>query len=729
MENTSSQLGHPVPKSYLPSRSTNGMGNSDRRHKLAVVDKLKTLITDKSPGSELIQARWCKLMAEVSRSGITTADEILGLLYQGSLNPPARADPATYKSLVDQNLNSKDKPRFIDVARILQLASNDSKDELASNSDSFSVTELDRDNATPIRTKRPSSPSVHTPLKKICLAEGPSPAQQLSDTRKEKRKVQQARKLGIRTDALDPCDLYSKPMWLGDILLDLGGPHSSEVQKRLANQSEVQKKLFASTRMEFGWYAKGMLDTIFAYFLKTLNVKKPTDVIDQPDYVSLMEGKEWSALQDATSDTKQLKALLYQCPRLLQISGTHPFFNKNYLKMDVLSKAIDHKLGSDIRSRSWFSLNLLMCGTSTSSQPDPKSDFARQNETSLKRLVQTTRDATLLLQTHVRPARPQRTESNEDVEISGRSAAKDYLYLKITAMGGGMKTSSEAYYHEGIPYILRKIFEMLLGVVLIHEGHACIHEKATHKRGGATVRDQLKHGNPANSHQFKCEDDDEKTKSIDWGTLKQQSIGALVTFLTFGVQGWFGCYKSRTKNTYRDIYSLMTLAHEMTLNGFSIISPQTKPGIHTPWRRLNRFLAETVASIGMGSGGSIDWYKALEVWDSILVEACVANLFLLDVFEEIKLPGHGLGLSNLDCPPTSLNETTKATWAELLDQVHVTWPEYLAKKEALIRSGRPVSGWGFFKEPIASWEVMVSDENLDSGPCGPEEEEDKKMAF
>ncbi|KAI7958980.1 hypothetical protein MJO28_002771 [Puccinia striiformis f. sp. tritici] len=729
MENTSSQLGHPVPKSYLPSRSTNGMGNSDRRHKLAVVDKLKTLITDKSPGSELIQARWCKLMAEVSRSGITTADEILGLLYQGSLNPPARADPATYKSLVDQNLNSKDKPRFIDVARILQLASNDSKDELASNSDSFSVTELDRDNATPIRTKRPSSPSVHTPLKKICLAEGPSPAQQLSDTRKEKRKVQQARKLGIRTDALDPCDLYSKPMWLGDILLDLGGPHSSEVQKRLANQSEVQKKLFASTRMEFGWYAKGMLDTIFAYFLKTLNVKKPTDVIDQPDYISLMEVEEWSALQDATSDTDQLGALLYQCPRLLQISGTHPFFNKNYFKMDVLSKAIDHKLGSDIRSRSWFSLNLLMCGTSTSSQPDPKSDFARQNETSLKRLVQTTRDATLLLQTFVRPAQPQRTESNEDVEISGRSAAKDYLYLKITAMGGGMKTSPKASYHEGIPYILRKIFEMLLGVVLIHEGHACIHEKDTLKRGGATVRDQLKHGNPATSHQFKCEDEDEKTKSINWGFLKQQSIGALVTFLTFGVQGWFGCYKSRAKNTYRDIYSLMTLAHEMTLNGFSIISPQSKPGIHTPWRRLNRFLAETVASIGMGSGGSIDWYKALEVWDSILVEACVANLFLLDVFEEIKLPGHGLGLSNLDCPPTSLNETTKATWAELLDQVHVTWPEYLAKKEALIRSGRPVSGWGFFKEPIASWEVMVSDENLDSGPCGPEEEEDKKIAF
>ncbi|POW06511.1 hypothetical protein PSTT_08930 [Puccinia striiformis] len=122
----------------------------------------------------------------------------------------------------------------------------------------------------------------------------------------------------------------------------------------------------------------------------------------------------WSALQDATSDTDQLKALLYQCPRLLQISGTHPFFNKNYLKMDVLSKAIDRKLGSDIRSRSWFSLNLLMCGTSTSSQPDPKSDFARQNEISLKRLLQTTRDATLLLQTFVRPAEPQRTESNED---------------------------------------------------------------------------------------------------------------------------------------------------------------------------------------------------------------------------------------------------------------------------------------------------------------------------
>ncbi|KAI7961547.1 hypothetical protein MJO28_002036 [Puccinia striiformis f. sp. tritici] len=162
----------------------------------------------------------------------------------------------------------------------------------------------------------------------------------------------------------------------------------------------------------------------------------------------------------------------------------------------------------------------------------------------------------------------------------------------------------------------------------------------------------------------------------------------------------------------------------MTLNGFSIISPQSKPGMHTLWHRLNRFFAETVASIGMGCGGSIDWYKALQVWDSILDEACVANLFLLDVFEEIKLPGHGLGLSNLDCPPTPLNGTTKATWAELRNQVHVTWPEYPAKKEELIKSG-----WGFFKEPIAPQEVTISDENLDSGPCGPEEEEDKKIAF
>ncbi|KAA1074316.1 hypothetical protein PGT21_000822 [Puccinia graminis f. sp. tritici] len=379
--------------------------------------------------------------------------------------------------------------------------------------------------------------------------------------------------------------------------------------------------------MEFGWYAKKMLDTITLNFLKTVSAEKETQ---EKTRFLFVDGGKWAFLQDAIADTKQFGAISRQRPRLLQISDTHPYFNNNTLKINVLSKPIDVKLGGDIRSGSWFLLNFLTCCTSTSSWPDPKSDFGRKMESSISQLIQTAQDSVCALNKKVWPLGPDKSQVEKEKEMNGRSAAKDYLVLKLSAMGACMKNTAETSHHKGLSHLLQKIFEMFLGVVMIYEGYACINLEKNgaaksdklYKRGGAMLRDTLNHNNWTTEGQYKAEVQGHEEKSKNWTELKQRSIGAL---------------------------------------GISIISNQTRPGTHTPWRHMNRFLAETFASAGIGCD-NINWYKALVVWDSILDKASVANFFLLDLFEEIESPGKNLCLGNMARLCEKERGTNKTRW-------------------------------------------------------------------
>ncbi|KAA1115837.1 hypothetical protein PGT21_000912 [Puccinia graminis f. sp. tritici] len=328
-------------------------------------------------------------------------------------------------------------------------------------------------------------------------------AQQLHTSRKEVRKLQYAKKLGIHLTELDPYDLYSDPIWLGE------------------SQKEVLLELIGNTRMEFGWYAKEMLDTITLNFLKTVSAEKETQ---EKTRFLFVDGGKWAFLQDAIADTKQFGAIL-----------------RRY----------------------------------------PKSDFARKMESSISQLIQTARDSV---------------------------SAKDYLVLKLTAMGACMKNTAETSHHEGLSHLLQKIFEMFLGVVMIYEGYACINLEKNgaaksdklYKRGGAMLRDTLNHNNWTTEGQYEAEVQGHEEKSKDWTELKQRSIWRLGPFLEFWDTGVVWLFQKPEKIYLSDIYSLMTLAHDMSLKGISIISNQTRPGTHTPWRHMNRFLAETFASAGIG---------------------------------------------------------------------------------------------------------------------------------
>ena len=103
--------------------------------------------------------------------------------------------------------------------------------------------------------------------------------------------------------------------------------------------------------------------------------------------------------------------------------------------MEVLSLGIDARLGNDLRSGSWFTLNLLMCSTSPSSRPDPKSDFEHSVEGSIRQLIQTACDSAHVVQLNLQPSSgPSQTQNQKDAE-NGLLEAKNYLLGKLDVVG------------------------------------------------------------------------------------------------------------------------------------------------------------------------------------------------------------------------------------------------------------------------------------------------------
>ncbi|KAA1105264.1 hypothetical protein PGT21_000110 [Puccinia graminis f. sp. tritici] len=106
----------------------------------------------------------------------------------------------------------------------------------------------------------------------------------------------------------------------------------------------------------------------------------------------------------------------------------------------------------------------------------------------------------------------------------------------------------------------------------------------------------------------------------------------------------------------------------MTSREISILSPQTNPDLHTPWRTLNSFLVDLFCTTKMGLEDS-NWYSAMYIWGSVLEVQTISYLVLQDVFEEFKNPGESLSSNGSTAPPTVVNPTATQTWHAIIDQV------------------------------------------------------------
>lgn len=69
---------------------------TDRRHKLAIIDRFLTAVNNKSGSDDLWIAGWHKIIADLNRVDVTL-DEFYGLVVQASATPPPGIDAQNFK--------------------------------------------------------------------------------------------------------------------------------------------------------------------------------------------------------------------------------------------------------------------------------------------------------------------------------------------------------------------------------------------------------------------------------------------------------------------------------------------------------------------------------------------------------------------------------------------------------------------------------------------------------
>ncbi|KAA1090302.1 Golgi to ER traffic- protein [Puccinia graminis f. sp. tritici] len=501
-------------------------------------------------------------------------------------------------------------------------------------------------------------------------------AKKLRYNQRQVRKNNQAKKMKVAPSALDEYDLYANPILMKD-----------ESRKRRSSLEEsIHEQIDGNTRMEFGYYTKDMLKLTLVQLQLTHRLSQHSNPQGKDDpYILFVESDHWREIQGVTADKQRFRQLLLESPRLLQISATHPYFNSKIFNMDVLTKSIDANLGGELRSGSWFALNQLMC-RSTDSWPYHNFNFKEYSRISLNRLMQITQDAVRSLhQLVMLPPLPQALDTKNQ-ETDGSRAALNFLLARLSGLGAGLQPTEPPPNSDGIKSIITKIYELLLGIVLIYEGFQSksdeieidsLYLPVLQKNG----KDQTEStDNQPFDNSFKIGAADE------WRLMKQRCIGVVALFLLFGVQGWFGCFKNRKKYTYRDIYSIFTLALDMSSRGITILSPQTEPGLHTPWRHLNGFLADLFRTTRIGCP-DLNWYTAMYIWGSVLEESTISYFFLLDVFEEMKDPGKSLSSTGSEAPPVkATNEEWSKSWNELLQLALIQKSAYQTLRQQLALS-------------------------------------------
>ncbi|POW15060.1 hypothetical protein PSHT_07228 [Puccinia striiformis] len=95
--------------------------HSNRRSKIELATTLLELSNDTSPSDEFTTAKWSKNLSALTKLKVTT-DELVGLMLQNAIQPPAGTDLKTFEFSVDHSLNEKEDVSFEDVTKVIDSA-------------------------------------------------------------------------------------------------------------------------------------------------------------------------------------------------------------------------------------------------------------------------------------------------------------------------------------------------------------------------------------------------------------------------------------------------------------------------------------------------------------------------------------------------------------------------------------------------------------------------------
>ncbi|KAA1084978.1 Golgi to ER traffic- protein [Puccinia graminis f. sp. tritici] len=384
--------------------------------------------------------------------------------------------------------------------------------------------------------------------------------------------------------------------------------------------------------------------------------------------------------------------------------------------MDVMSKAIDVKLGREFRSGSWFTFSQLMC-RSTTNLPYHTNDFKYGTEQSLRFIHQIAMDSVLSVYTLILPSGPAENAKSVNPEQDGRDAAQDFLMTRLIASGSGMGKQGR-FHTEGLDCLVMKIYEMLLGIVLIYQGHAKKSEEVQSEAQNLSLKAKnnpcaTNSNNLDTPHRMMTDVADRRgpfeyanaipdpgpSRVAQTKEVKQRCIATLVLFLLFGVQGWFGCLKNRKRYTYRDLYSLTSISLSMSLRGFNLLSPQIDQEVHTPWRRLNSYIVDILLASKIGHP-DIDWFRATYIWGAALERGTIAHHFLQDLFEEMKSPGATLSSTGTIAPRMSISSDWTDRWQKVFSKVYVKEEYYTKHAQRSIQEDGSEGDAAYLVSPI-----------------------------
>ncbi|KAA1077005.1 Golgi to ER traffic- protein [Puccinia graminis f. sp. tritici] len=344
------------------------------------------------------------------------------------------------------------------------------------------------------------------------------------------------------------------------------------------------------------------------------------------------------------------------CPRLFQLPSPHPFLNKKNVRLEVLTHGM-YEMLPDRRGGGWAALHQMMC-RNTSRVPHNSGDFQGTVKAGVKRLQQALRDCV----THIKPndgqcPLPSINDTQEEQERRGLGAATVWLYDQVTTVGVPVDLSAcPRRSSEGLNFIYKRAWEMLLAVALIYYG-ADTAERQKDGQKGRPGEDGRIQGPPELRRAIINGKGTPKAKADAWHEARLKSYSSLALFLTFGVAGWFHCHTDRRKFNIRDVFSLYTLANEMAHAKVSInsilyhgFSTNSAPApIPSPWQLLNNHLIRLLTDANVGQP-QLDWYDAVIIWEEGLTHDRLAPLMMKDFLSEVLVGGPSLSTTATDAP-------------------------------------------------------------------------------
>ncbi|PLW34547.1 hypothetical protein PCASD_12938 [Puccinia coronata f. sp. avenae] len=433
-------------------------------------------------------------------------------------------------------------------------------------------------------------------------------------------------------------------------------------------------------------------------------------------YVLDVSSSKWENCVKAMH-SRQFLTVVNSYPRLFQLPWPHPFINEKHVRVDVLVLGINECLSQrrpglpPLRAGGWTALQEMMCRSSPR-LPHHQWDFRTAVAEAASRAQQLVMDATK----YVRPndgVPPQGSlaDTEQEIETDGLGRVLLWLSSRISTLESSGEQEHKAH-KDGIHFLLKKCWEMLLAINLMHDArdtnirkskNQTSNLRATITKGGRTVRG---------------------AKDL-WHAQRKKAYSSLAIFLNFGVAGWLVCHRNHRKYNLQDVMSLFSLAWEMAENNVTINSKLTrnratrgadaKKPIHRSWERLNDYLMDLILDTGLQSN-TINWRRAAAQWDRALTEANIAPLILKDFFTEVLTPGDTLSSSCDASPLPQINEREVVHWQIRAGRVFVPIARHQAIQERLELAS------GILEQTLGQPEV--TDYNTDGSEPDAEGEDD-----